>query len=140
MALLTRRPKPNPRLERFKTLCAQGMTAREAGDTVGYSEATAKLYKWKHREEIARIALQWFHALVPSALTAIQELTETGTGQARLNAASRVLEGIGAGVVHKSEVTHKTAQELDDALLSAFNGDQSKLDAFLEMMRTGTVH
>jgi hypothetical protein len=118
------------------------MTAVEAGAAVGYTESTAKLYHWEDREDIARRAVARFHALTPAAMRVYAELLEAGKSEGvKLKAANRVLEGIGAGVAHKVEITHKTTEEIDAELLQAFKGDAAKLQAFLDEMRDrGTVH
>lgn len=142
---MERKPRyrpPNPKRERFRDLCAKGATAAEAGAAVGYAVSTAQEYKTEDREEIAKRALARFHDLAPVAMATYAELLEAGKSEGvRLKTANRVLEGIGAGVVHKSEITHKTTEEIDAELLAAFGGDAVKVTAFLEDMRSrSTVH
>lgn len=127
--------RKNPKLDRFITLCSMGQTSKEAGLAVGYSESTAERYRTAYKDKIKEQAATRFDASTPEAINTIIGLLKTGTGSVKLAAANRLLEGANLGVVHRSEVTHKTEEELDAQLLAACGGDPEKVKQLLAALR-----
>lgn len=136
MALLERKKKPNQRLARFKELCSQGNTAEEAGKSVGFADTTAIKYRTKYAKEIKAMAAERFDQLAPEAIKTLHGLLADKSGNVRLGAVNRILEGAELGIVHKSEVTYfKTDQQLDDELLEACGGSQEKVLRLLALIQ-----
>lgn len=149
MALITRRPKPNPKRERFLDLCAMGKSSKSAGEEVGYTENTSREYHSRYAAEIHQRAIERLKRHVPGAVATIIELAGDSRSHAvRLAAANRVLEAAGEGVVHKQEVTYRTDADLVQALLDSVGGDKAKAAQVLTTMgvplppqlQTETVH
>jgi hypothetical protein len=121
--------------ERFIELCAMGTPTDVAGRECGYTERTAQEYHRRDAQKIADLAVQRFRTLTPAAMAKLQELLNAKSEAVALNTANRILEGAGYGVIHKSEIRHKTDAELDDMLTEAFGDDQTAKEQFMKLIK-----
>lgn len=137
MALITRKKRPNARLDRFKELCAMGQTADEASKAVGFSESTGHKYRTKYVDEIKAMAAARFNAMAPQAIAALEKLLADKSGAVKLGAVNRILEGAELGITHRSEVTYfKSDADLDAELLEGCGGDPEKVKQILAIINS----
>jgi hypothetical protein len=132
---MTRR-RENPNFEKTLDLLSQGVKHSEIATLTGYKESTVKQYSYDYKDQIRQRAVEHLSRCVPIALGELIKLVTSATSEAvKLNAINRVLEANNMGVIHKSEIRHKTDAELDDMLTEAFGDDQTAKEQFLKLIK-----
>ncbi len=120
---------------RFRELIARGTPTAVAGAACNYTERTAQEYRRQDRAEIRALAVEALTEHVPIAVRELLKLATNSVSDAvKLNAINRILAADGLDVVQRHEIRELSDQALDNQLLQACGGDQSKVDAILDIL------